>query len=50
MRSLYPPEAIRQGLQGVLDQAALRAVRQVGSLSPTLAGRSILLPVRFRLL
>lgn len=73
---LYPPEAIRQGLQGetvvlldvgeggrivsalvasssghaVLDQAALRAVRQVGSLSPMLAGRSILLPVRFRLL
>jgi protein TonB len=73
---LYPPEAIKQGLEGetllvldvgaggriamasiaassghpVLDQAALRAVRQVGSLSPTLAGRSILLPVRFRLL
>ncbi len=73
---LYPPEAIRQGLQGetvvvvdigvggqilsavvasssghpVLDQAALKAVRQVGSLSPMLAGRSILLPVRFRLL
>jgi len=73
---LYPPEAIKQGLQGeavvlldigeggrivsvlvasssghpVLDQAALRAVRQVGSLSPTLGGRSILLPVRFRLL
>jgi len=73
---LYPPEAIKQGLQGeavlvldvgeggrivmasivsssghaVLDQAALRAVRQVGSLSPVLAGRSILLPVRFRLL
>jgi protein TonB len=73
---LYPPDAIKQGLQGetvvlldigvggqimsavvasssghaVLDQAALRAVRQVGSLSPTLAGRSILLPVRFRLL
>ncbi len=73
---LYPPEAIRLGLQGetvvlldigeggriasavvagtsghaVLDQAALRAVRQVGSLSPMLAGRSILLPVRFRLL
>ena len=73
---LYPPEAIKQGLQGetvvlldigeggriasalvasssghaVLDQAALRAVRQVGSLSPMLAGRSILLPVRFRLL
>ena len=73
---LYPPEAIKHGLQGetvvlldigeggriasalvasssghaVLDQAALRAVRQVGSLSPTLAGRSILLPVRFRLL
>jgi protein TonB len=73
---LYPPEAIRQGLQGetllvldvgeggrivmasvatssghpVLDQAALRAARQVGHLSPLLAGRSILLPVRFRLL
>lgn len=73
---LYPPEAIKQGLQGetvvlldvgeggrivsalvasssgyaVLDQAALRAVGHVGQLSPTLAGRSILLPVRFRLL
>jgi protein TonB len=73
---LYPPEAIKQGLQGetllvldvgeggrivmasiatssghaVLDQAALRAARQVGHLSPLLAGRSILLPVRFRLL
>jgi protein TonB len=73
---LYPPEAIKQGLQGetvvlldigqggriasavvasssghpILDQAALKAVRQVGSLSPMLAGRSILLPVRFRLL
>lgn len=73
---LYPPEAIKQGLEGeavvlldigaggqilsalvasssghaVLDQAALKAVRQVGSLSPMLAGRSILLPVRFRLL
>jgi protein TonB len=73
---LYPPEAIRQGLQGetvvlvdigaggqimsavvastsghpILDQAAVKAVRQVGSLSPVLAGRSILLPVRFRLL
>jgi len=73
---LYPPEAIKQGLQGetvvlldigeggriasalvasssghaVLDQAALRAVRQVGKLRPTLAGRWMLLPVRFRLL
>jgi protein TonB len=73
---LYPPEAIKLGLQGeavlvldiaeggriahasvvttsghpVLDQAALRAVKQVGALSPMLAGRSILLPVRFRLL
>jgi protein TonB len=73
---LYPPEAVKQGLQGevmvlldiaqgghiamasvagssghpMLDQAALKAVRQVGSLSPLLAGRSILLPVRFRLL
>ena len=73
---LYPPEAIKLGLQGetllvldvgeggrivkasiatssgypVLDQAALRAAVQVGSLSPLLAGRSILLPVRFRLL
>jgi len=73
---LYPPEAIKQGLQGeavlvldvgeggrivmasiasssghaVLDQAALRAVRHVGQLSPALAGRAILLPVRFRLL
>jgi protein TonB len=34
----------------VLDQAALRAARGLGSLSPGLAGRAILLPVRFRLL
>ena len=73
---LYPPEAIKQGLQGeavvlldvgeggrivtasvasssgyaVLDQAALRAVGHVGQLSPALAGKAILLPVRFRLL
>jgi len=34
----------------MLDDAALRAARLMGSLSPALAGRTILLPVRFRLL
>jgi protein TonB len=73
---LYPPEAVRRGLEGevvvlldlgeggrileaavasgsghpMLDEAALRAARRLGSLSPTLAGKAILLPVRFRLL
>lgn len=73
---LYPPEAVRQGLEGqvvlvldlgeggrileaavasgsghrVLDDAALRAALRLGSLSPALAGKAILLPVRFRLL
>ncbi|HET9700882.1 MAG TPA: TonB family protein [Burkholderiales bacterium] len=73
---LYPPEAVREGLEGevvlvldlgeggrileaavasgsghrVLDDAALRAALRLGSLSPTLAGKAILLPVRFRLL
>ncbi len=34
----------------ILDQAALRAARQLGGLGPSLAGKTILLPVRFRLL
>lgn len=33
----------------VLDDAALRAARKLGSLGPAAAGRTILLPVRFRL-
>ncbi len=33
----------------ILDAAALRAVRELGTLSATVAGRTILLPVRFRL-
>ena len=33
----------------ILDAAALRAVREVGTLSPAVAGRTILLPVRFQL-
>jgi protein TonB len=33
----------------ILDAAALRAVREVGTLSPAMAGRTILLPVRFQL-
>ncbi len=73
---LYPPEAVRRGLQGevvvmleldaggvvvaasvasgsghaILDEAALAAARRLGTLAPSLAGRAILLPVRFRLL
>lgn len=73
---LYPPEAVREGLEGevvlvldlgedgrileaavasgsghrILDEAALRAALRLGSLSPALAGKAILLPVRFRLL
>ena len=34
----------------ILDEAALRAARQLGALGPALAGKAILLPVRFRLL
>ena len=34
----------------ILDEAALRAARQLGALGPSLAGKAILLPVRFRLL
>lgn len=34
----------------ILDDAALRAALRLGSLSPALAGKAILLPVRFRLL
>lgn len=34
----------------LLDDAALSAVGRLGSLSPALAGKAILLPVRFRLL
>jgi protein TonB len=73
---LYPPEAVRRGLEGevvlvlelgeggrileaavasgsghrILDEAALRAAQRLGSLSPALEGKAILLPVRFRLL
>ncbi|HEX9180362.1 MAG TPA: energy transducer TonB [Burkholderiales bacterium] len=73
---LYPPEAVRDGVEGevvlvldlgeggrileaavasgsghrILDEAALRAAQRLGSLSPALAGKTILLPVRFRLL
>jgi periplasmic protein TonB len=72
---LYPPEAIRQGLEGevvvvldlgedgrilqaavasssgyaLLDEAAVRAAQHLGSLGPSLANKSILLPVRFRI-
>jgi periplasmic protein TonB len=72
---LYPPEAVRQGLEGevvvllelgedgrimqaavaggsgyaLLDEAALRAVQQLGGLGPSLANRAILLPVRFKI-
>jgi periplasmic protein TonB len=72
---LYPPEAVRQGLEGevvvllelgedgrimqaavasgsgyaLLDEAALRAVQQLGGLGPSLANKAILLPVRFRI-
>lgn len=34
----------------VLDDAAVRAVRRLGSLGPSTANRTILLPVRFRIL
>ena len=34
----------------ILDDAALRAARRLGGLSPALAGKALLLPVRFRLL
>lgn len=73
---LYPPEAVRRGLQGevvvlleldaegrvvaasvasgsghaILDEAAVVAARRLGALGPSLAGKAILLPVRFRLI
>jgi protein TonB len=34
----------------ILDEAAVAAARRLGTLGPSLAGRAILLPVRFRLL
>jgi periplasmic protein TonB len=34
----------------ILDEAAVRAARQLGTLGPALAGKAILLPVRFRLI
>jgi protein TonB len=34
----------------LLDDAALRAARRLGALNPALAGKAILLPVRFRIL
>ena len=34
----------------ILDDAAVRAARQLGTLGPGAAGRAILLPVRFRLI
>jgi protein TonB len=34
----------------ILDEAALRAARQLGSLGPSVGGKAVLLPVRFRLL
>ena len=34
----------------ILDEAALRAVRQLGALGPSVGGKAVLLPVRFRLL
>jgi protein TonB len=34
----------------ILDEAALRAARQLGALGPSVGGRAVLLPVRFRLL
>lgn len=33
----------------ILDEAALRAVRRMGSLGPAAAGKAILFPVRFRI-
>ena len=73
---LYPPEAVRRGLEGevvvmleldadgrivaasvasssghaILDEAAVRAARQLGALGPALGSKAILLPVRFRLI
>ena len=73
---LYPPEAVRRGLQGevvvlleldaagrvvaasvasgsghaILDEAAVAAARRLGALGPSLGGKAILLPVRFRLI
>ena len=73
---LYPPEALKRGLEGevvlmleldergrivaasvasgsghaLLDEAALRAARRLGALGPSVAGKAILLPVRFRIL
>jgi protein TonB len=34
----------------ILDEAALRAARQLGTLGPAVGGKAVLLPVRFRLL
>jgi len=34
----------------ILDEAAVRAARQLGALGPALGGKAILLPVRFRLI
>ena len=34
----------------ILDEAALRAARQLGALGPSVGGKAVLLPVRFRLL
>jgi protein TonB len=34
----------------MLDDAAVRAVRRLGTLGPSTAHRTILLPVRFRIL
>jgi periplasmic protein TonB len=34
----------------ILDEAAVAAARRLGALGPSLAGKAILLPVRFRLL
>lgn len=34
----------------ILDEAALRAARRLGTLGPAVGGKAVLLPVRFRLL
>jgi len=73
---LYPPEALRRGLEGEvvllvelgesgrildasiasgsghaeLDAAAVRAVRKIGTLGPSSANKTILLPVRFKII
>ncbi|MCL4801848.1 MAG: energy transducer TonB [Burkholderiales bacterium] len=73
---LYPPEALRRGLEGEvvvlvelgesgrildasiasgsghpeLDAAAVRAVRKIGTLGPSAANKTILLPVRFKIM